>query len=278
MNTPFLLQGTLAELSTIFGLKKLSFDQLVSKIGESNFSEQIASEIFDVLFRTLEHRWHSRVRSKPPSLKNWRLEKVLSIEPSNPSAEVQLEKCFSRVSGEAWGNAIRTSSGVFGTYAGKKANIDLGWKQMDCMTFIELKWDSNSTSYAAFELIGYAMAWLQARTRSSEMGYLEYGELRDVLRFENTHWIVLAPQCYFDKQDKEHLSRFETWIDQNMRRFFRFKDDRLTPIFSFIGLPSSCPDFRVKKTVSLDVVREVESAIRQKRAVRGCSAIESTIP
>ncbi len=108
------------------------------------------------------------------------------------------------MSGENLANAIPTASGLFDS-GGRKANIDLAVKHNEFISFIELKWDSNSPLYAAFELVGYAMAWLQARLHATEMGYISKAMLRPALDTDHCQWVVLAPPDYYHATDEQFL-------------------------------------------------------------------------
>ena len=126
-----------------------------------------------IVYKQLELRYSNRPRKRKPSQENWRWEQQIHLVDNNSSAEVNLEKRLIRSSNPNWANAIPTASGLFDD-GGRKANIDLAVRNGKTAAFIELKWDSNHPVYAAVEIIGYAMAWVQARVHAESMGCLLY--------------------------------------------------------------------------------------------------------
>lgn len=191
----------------------------------------------ELVFADLERRWRGRTRTdgRRPSSENWRWQRMPTLSEGNPSAEVSLEKLLVRTADDTWANAVPTASGLFDD-GGRKANVDLAHRHGTGLAFVELKWASNHPVYAAFEIVGYAMAWAQARLRAEEMGYVTGGTLRPALATDATRWCVLAPDSFYAGWDAEHLARFAASLDQGLRSFFaeRLKVDAR---FRFLTLP-----------------------------------------
>lgn len=197
-----------------------------------------------------------------PSAENWRFSKSLIVN-DNPSPETRLEKRLARISGEQWANAIPTASGLFDS-GGRKANIDLAFKLKNNIRFIELKWDSDSSLYAAFELMGYAIAWLQARLHAAEMGYIQNGELRRALASDHTQWVVLAPSAFLETTDDQFLKHIENWLSQGLMRFYQSSSVDFSARFKFVPLPDSCPDFRIETQLPENFLGALEASLIQE--------------
>lgn len=246
MSVPFLLSGASQPLSDWMGIAEASnpFSKASAQFFVANTTNRPGVELFDKLFQVLESRWRTRSRTRLPSIQNWRFtkNKKVSIKTENRSPEVRLEKWITNMTGSAWANGIPTASGLFDG-GGRKANIDLAWRGEGSMTFIELKWDSDHCLYAAFELAGYAVAWVQARTRAEEMGYSVGGVLRPALSVQSTRWVVLAPNDFFRGPSPEYLDKLQTLFDSGISEFFGAKCPGVTASFRFVRLPP-CPDFR----------------------------------
>jgi hypothetical protein len=191
----------------------------------------------ELVYATLERRWRARTRAegRRPSDENWRWRQIPTLSEGNPSAEVCLEKKLIRIANDTWANAIPTASGLFDG-GGRKANVDLAHRLGTEVAFVELKWESNHPVYAAFEIVGYAMAWAQARLRAEEMGYVVDGVLRPALAPDATRWCVLAPATFYARWDSEDLTRFAASLDQGVSSFFAERL-KVESRFRFLTLP-----------------------------------------
>jgi hypothetical protein len=193
--------------------------------------------VCELVFANLERRWRARTRTegRRPSDENWRWQQMPTLSEGNPSPEVSLEKLLIRTAGDTWANAVPTASGLFDG-GGRKANVDLAHRFGTGVAFVELKWADKHPVYAAFEIVGYAMAWAQARFRAEEMGYATDGTLRPALATDATRWCVLAPASFYAGWDAEQLARLAASLDQGVNRFFaeRLKVDAR---FRFLKLP-----------------------------------------
>jgi hypothetical protein len=88
---------------------------------------------------------------------------------------------------------MSTASGLHGPRSGTRRSIDLVRRvSADHYVFIELKIDSDNPLYAAFEILGYGLAYLHARLH----GLCGQGA-HDVMRAGRIDLVVLAPQSWF---------------------------------------------------------------------------------
>lgn len=191
----------------------------------------------ELVFANLERRWRARTRTegRRPSDENWRWQRIPTLSEGNPSPEVGLERRLIRTAGDTWANAVPTASGLFDD-GGRKANVDLAHRFGAGIAFVELKWASNHPVYAAFEIVGYAMAWAQARLRAEEMGYVTGGTLRPALGTDVTRWCVLAPASFYAGRDAEQLAGFAASLDQGVSSFFAERL-KVEARFRFLKLP-----------------------------------------
>jgi hypothetical protein len=91
--------------------------------------------------------------------KNWEW-RVEAPAYSTSSPEVTLEREVVAVDTTSqWTCQMSTTSGIQGPYLNKRRAIDLVRRTApDCYAFVELKVDSDNPLYAAFEILGYALA------------------------------------------------------------------------------------------------------------------------
>jgi hypothetical protein len=80
------------------------------------------------------------------------------------SKEVALEREIAKLDTQIWTCQMSTSSGVQPNGLNRRRAIDLvRFNGTGRYAFIELKVDSDNPLYAAFEILGYALAYLQAK-------------------------------------------------------------------------------------------------------------------
>ena len=93
-------------------------------------------------------QWRTRLPEMPPS-----------------SPEVGLERAICKVDGlQSWSFQMSTCSGLRGKHSDKRRAIDLVRDfGAGHFAFIELKVESDNPLYAAFEILGYYLAFLRAR-------------------------------------------------------------------------------------------------------------------
>ncbi len=122
----------------------------------------------DTLFKTLSHQdWKGRKRQDKNVKEygaNWIWREEQATEPNkNGDPEVLLERAIARTDHKIWSYQMSTASGI-NDESGKCAIDLVRWNGQDSFAFIELKIDANNPVYAAFEILGYALAYLHART------------------------------------------------------------------------------------------------------------------
>lgn len=109
------------------------------------------------------------------------------------SKEVMLERAIAKLDESRWACQMSTSSGVEGQRLHQRRAIDLvrhiGPRQY---SFIELKTGSNNPLYAAFEILGYALAYLHASAHRWK-GSGKY----DVFDAEKIELTVLGPESWY---------------------------------------------------------------------------------
>lgn len=214
----------------------------------------------EIIYNKLELRFLGRSRNALPSKQNWRWEPKPHRRPQNKSPEVNLEKRLVGLDVADWTNAIPTASGLFND-GGRRANIDLAWREGTQCGFIELKWDSNHPVYAAIEAVGYAMAWVQARIHADKMGYLKEDCLRPGLNFEKVAWCVAAPENFYSGHGD--LDKLETALADGLSEFIIYKlNNSVTTTFRFVKLPIDTDPFN--PTVALlDYLKRETSIVNQ---------------
>lgn len=135
-------------------------------------------------------RWTS---PQSASDKNWTW-RAENTKEGDGSKEVALErKIFSLGGRQRWTYQMPTSSGLEGSWAGKRRSIDLvhttGQGQY---TLVELKCDSDHPLYAAFEVLGYGLAYLYARR------YLTFPDAApEILSAHRIDLLVLGPRDWY---------------------------------------------------------------------------------
>jgi hypothetical protein len=145
------------------------------------------------LYARLEQNLNQSPRT--PSLQNWRYQKKLKIDASNPSREKQLEKAIARLGGTEWVNQTPTSSGLL-TSGERQRNIDLVHRlHATGYEFIELKVKSDTPRFAAMEILKNGLVFLYSRRHRDRLGYSR--ERNPLLWASEVHLRVLAPADYY---------------------------------------------------------------------------------
>lgn len=161
----------------------------------SSFS---ASGLLRAIYQRIQQNWNTgqRVSLRLASAENWRWEKKLHISERNTSREKQVEKCIAAVCGEDWVNQVPTASGLLNSSSERHCNIDLVHRLSDEeFEFIELKFDSDTPLFAAFEILRYGLLYLFSRKFSTELGYSALR--KPLLQARVVHLCVLAPPEYY---------------------------------------------------------------------------------
>ncbi len=159
----------------------------------------LVSDLYDCI--------ESKHSGRPPSQEKWRSKRVTTLSDHNKSPEVLLERAVAML-GEAgilpgWLNQVPVASGFINDRFDKRAALDLVKLEDDVVRFVELKWESDTPAYAAFEVLRYGLVYLFSRVNVAEFGYGD----RRMMRVGRVALQVLAPSVFFDKHDLGWLER-----------------------------------------------------------------------
>ena len=125
------------------------------------------------------------------------------------SDEVLLERAVATRDKKLWACQMSTSSGVEGPYLHRRRAIDLvryvGPRQY---AFVELKVDSDNPLYAAFEILGYALAYLHAKAND----WQGFGD-HDVFDAERIELTILGQTKWFKYEKGGAEMRFDKNLD-----------------------------------------------------------------
>jgi hypothetical protein len=196
-----------------------------------------AFTLIDDLYNKIDANWASRNYANFPSKQNWRLTRELEINEKNESQEKQLEKVIVKILSDDWFNQVPTASGLTDSHSLKKASIDLVHRiRPDCYELIELKWGltTNTTLYAAIEVLLYGILYIHARAHLEEMQYALPS--RQLLIAKEIGLRVLAPKTYYREYD---LGWFERNLNDGIAKFvgLKFEKLRFTVDFKFMAFP-----------------------------------------
>jgi len=146
--------------------------------------------------------------SQPVSLSNgnWVWRDAQSV-PTTSSPEVRLEREVIAQGGlDDWTYQMSTASGLHGPTSGRRRAIDLVHRPGDGhYEFIELKVNSDQPLYAAFEILGYGLAYLHAR-RNGQRGAGRH----DVMNARRIDLVILGPnEWYIHSRRRGDGTRFD---------------------------------------------------------------------
>lgn len=169
---------------------------------ESFDGYKVICRIYDQLeqnFMRPENRFHTL----GPSVENWRFEKKLYLDKSNNSKEKTLEKNIVKFGSEDWVNQVPTSSGIISSASDKLRNIDLVRRvEDDVYEFIELKIDSDTPLFAAFEITINGLIYLLSKRHYSE----KYLADKEIFLSDKIILKTLAPKSYYSIGDLKWLA------------------------------------------------------------------------
>ena len=173
-----------------------------------------------------------------PSRENWRIKRQLRLNPKNSSPEILLERAIARLAEKGdlkgWYNQIPVASGLVDDRTDKRAAIDLMRYQDNQAELIELKWESDTPAFAAFEILRYGLAYLFSRVNREACGCLE----SPLMTVSEVSLRVLAPRVFYADCDLTWLGQ---GLDQGIRTLAATKTaGALTMGFGFLAFP---PDF-----------------------------------
>ncbi len=153
-----------------------------------------ACKLLNDIAGVLESNWQDNGR-KRGSRENWRWEKQLYISDRNASPEKQFEKAVVTKCRSNWVNQVPTASGLTNSTEGRLCNIDLvHWLSNETCEFIELKYDSDTPLFAAFEILKYGLLYVFTRQHLND---LTVSPKTRLLAANNVHLRVVAPASYY---------------------------------------------------------------------------------
>lgn len=137
-------------------------------------------------------RW---LKPTSPARSNW-IWRTTGTDHSDEPGEVKLERDIVERGGSAtWSFQMSTMSGLFERGTHQRRAIDLVHRMSpDEFAFIELKIKSNSPVFAAFEILGYGLAYCHARQHPDVHSS---ASKHDVLRARRIRLVVLAPSEWY---------------------------------------------------------------------------------
>lgn len=125
---------------------------------------------------------------------NWVWRDNVPKHTEGDSKEVSLERAVAALDVKQWTCQMSTSSGVQGPHRHRRRAIDLvRFIGPGHYAFVELKVESDNPLYAAFEILGYALAYLHARENP-----WRGTENRDVFQAEKIELTILGPKKWYE--------------------------------------------------------------------------------
>ena len=175
------------------------------------------------------------------SKENWRWKRHLDLGDENKSPELKLERAIVGACGDDWSNQMPTASGLVGSAIGKRAAVDLVYRE-DPTTYslIELKVASDTPLFAAVEILLYGLLFVWSKKNQEELGYDV--EAQPVLAANTVTLGVLAPGSYYDGFD---LTTLASALDSGLNAFGKQHELRLGFEFCELGAdyaPGSTPE------------------------------------
>jgi hypothetical protein len=204
---PDVYQAYETAVSSLYGgdsdSKRLA-QQLTENLPSALSDPDFASTLFECFSRKQWQSPSSTARS------NWIWRSTIT-EYSESRAEVRLERKIVEAAGaDTWSFQMSTMSGIFGDGSHQRRAIDLVHKAgPNEYAFIELKIGSNNPVFAAFEILGYGLAYCQARRHADVHST---PSTHDVLRARKIQLIVLAPfdwYCFHARGQANQLFNLE---------------------------------------------------------------------
>jgi hypothetical protein len=129
------------------------------------------------------------------------------------SQEVLLERAVAARDVAMWACQMSTSSGVQGPYRHRRRAIDLvrviGEHHY---AFVEMKVGSDNPLYAAFEILGYAIAYLHSQNND-----WKGAEKYDVFDAENIELTILGPEGWYKYEERGIDKRYKLdWLGEEI--------------------------------------------------------------
>ena len=207
-----------------------------------------------------------------PGKENWRCKPVTTLSDHNKSPEVLLERAVAMlgVAGTlpGWLNQVPVASGLIDGWLDKRAALDLVKLEDGSARFVELKWESDTPAYAAFEVLRYGLVYLFSRVNLARF----YSE-RQLMRVGRVNLQVLAPTNFFCQHD---LGWLERGLDHAMDNISRQKTSgQLSMGFKFLALP---PEFELPFGNGAEVRAACEADPPAESARQVCDAFDNLSP
>ncbi len=264
--------GTDAIVAAFFGLsgnqhlKQRSVSRGLSVPGEVDGD-------FLALVSRLYGQIESNYTGRLPSRENWRSKRVTTLSDHNKSPEVLLERAVAML-GEAetlpgWLNQVPVASGLVDGRHDKRAALDLVKLDDDTACFVELKWESDTPAYAAFEVLRYGLVYLFSHVNAVKFDYVDL----PVMRVGRVDLQVLAPAVFFDKHELGWLERGLNHALDNISR--QKTSDQLSMGFEFLAFP---PEFELPFRNGAEVRAACEAKPTTESARRVCDVFDNLSP
>lgn len=157
-----------------------------------------AHALFAKMVARMHKNWSDAhdLNPRSPSDENWRWEKKLDMSENNRSVEKRCEKEIAAGCGEDWVNQVPTASGLLDGSSEKHCNIDLVHRIATTeYEFIELKHESGTPLYAAFEIVKYGLLYVFSRRYAEQLGYSRTS--KEILSARLVQLRVVAPYAYY---------------------------------------------------------------------------------
>ena len=170
---------------------------------------------------------------------------------------------------EGWFNQVPVASGLVNARADKRAALDLVKLEGDQAQFIELKWESDTPAYAAFEVLRYGLVYLFSRANSVQFEYSD----RQLMGVSRVELQVVAPRVFYDRHD---LSWLEKGLDCAVGNLSDQETlGQLAMGFEFLAMP---PGFEIPFVNGAEVRAACEANPPEGDALRVCDAFNNLSP
>lgn len=236
-------------------------------------STPIEKPKFETLVFDLYEQIEKNRSKRLPSKLNWQPRRQTGLNPENKSPEVLLERAIAILGTReilgGWYNQIPVASGLVDDRVDKRAAIDLLLLEDGRAEFVELKWESDSPVFAAFEILRYGLAYLFCYVNQDKFHYQE----SPLMKVEEVSLRVLAPRAYYADSDQTWLCR---GLHESIRTLAAAKTgNKLSMDFGFRAFPSNF-DLPFKNGEDVLEMRRLPSNAERCRSI--VSAISNLEP
>ena len=188
----------------------------------------------------------SNCRQQSTSKQNWRWKPQTRLNSENRDKETLLERAVAILTENGhlpdWSNQIPVISG-HATKQQKKCAVDLARRSGERLELIELKWQSDTPTYAAFEILLYGLAYVFCRLS------LRYQD-RSTMGASVISLNVLAPASFYKGIN---LGRLESGLSQGFSALMRKRlSEKPAGELRLLQIPS---DFTMPFETGADVMK-----------------------